>query len=995
MVYAQYVLFIQLINSSNYKIVKRIIGFTCFWLLTLFLSYSQQVKIEGVVTDAITTEPLIGVNIFEQDNRLKGTITDFDGNYTITLEPNSVIVFRYVGFQDTSFIVSQSGTFNIAMKTAAMDLNTVVVSASRRKEKILDAPAAISVIDSKKLERKAAVNTQDYLKDVSGVHIIKSGIQGGTPTVRGLGGYYSSNLMTLVDNRSAQVPNFRTNNFSLISTSTDDIDRIEVLKGPASALYGPNTSEGVVHMITKSPIDFQQTKFSVGLGMRSKIDGPIEIVEEDDPKYDAEDFTERLIGTIGIRHAGLFPTKREKFKAGYKISTGFFRGLDWKYNDPNDPDQVVKYIPTSDGIIPVRANGTPLTQEEIDRGETGSLVDNDRNETITKWNVDGRMDFRIRDDLEIVFAGGFSISDGIDMTPIGGLQQIGWRYSYFQTRLLWKNFFIQGYGNMSNSGDSYYLPTGGLLTDNSKYYGLQLQHFWEPISQLKLTYGLDAFFTRVNTNYTLNGRFEDVDNVNEIGAYLQADYDIHPKLTLLAASRIDYHNQTKKPVVSPRAAILYKPGTGQNLRLTFNRAFRNAGTSAYFIDVRQAEFPTGIGIRALGTQEDGFQYSYANNPYYEQQLLPQFRSPFSNDQFAYLNVGDKSINNAGWQGVLDAIVGELPKQFGFNGTLPAEITGLIDGMISALMPSDMSDVDHVVKDFNGTLRQFEDSDWKELKDISALKPVITYSYEAGYKGLVAKMLMVSLDVYKTDHKNYIAPVTFVTPAVLLDPEQVLDKVAPFLTDALANPDNQIYKDLLNVLLDQNSNLGGNNNGNPIDELLPFLDQAFNNLPIGAITPEQANGSEMLLVTRNIGDVSVYGLEAGLTAYLNKNVSVNGFYSWVDKDSIPLPEAQFGFVALNAPKHRFSVGANYFIEKIGLNIGTRFNWQSSFPVNSGNFKGTVNAYHEMDLDLSWTPPSFESVNVTLSISNLYNNVQQHFIGSPQIGMMSMVRASYTL
>jgi len=461
------------------------------------------------------------------------------------------------------------------------------------------------------------------------------------------------------------------------------------------------------------------------------------------------------------------------------------------------------------------------------------------------------------------------------------------------------------------------------------------------------------------------------------------------------ASRVDYHNQTKKPIVSPRAAFLYKPGTGQNIRVTFNRAFRNAGTSSYFIDVKQAEFPTGVGIRALGTQEGGFQYSYANNPYYGEQMLPQFRSPYGSDEYSYLNVGDRSINNAGWQGVLDAIVSELPKQFGFSAALPEAVDGLIFEMISSLMPSDMSDVDHVVKDFNGTVRQFEDSDWFDLSDIEAIKPVITYSYEAGYKGVIAKFLMLSVDFYKTDHKNYLAPVTFVTPAVLLDPDQVMGKVAPFITEALADPENQIYKELLNTLLDQNNSLGGNGNGNPLDELLPFLDQAFNSLPIGAITPEQATGSEMLLVTRNIGDVSVYGLETGITAYLSENIRLNGFYSWVDKDSIAVPEAQFGFVALNAPKHRFSVGGSYNIESIGLNIGARFNWQSGFPVNSGNFKGTVSPYHEMDLDLSWTPPKNEHINVTLSISNLYSNVHQHFIGSPQIGMMSNLKASYTL
>ncbi|MEZ5002205.1 MAG: TonB-dependent receptor [Chitinophagales bacterium] len=971
------------------------VGLLFLLITTAWNTFSQELTISGTVTDAELAEPLIGVNIFDPNNRIKGTTTDFDGNYTLTVDKGSTIIFRYVGFRDTSLVVNASGKINIEMIAASMDLNTVVVSASRRKEKILDAPAAISIIDSRKIESKAAINTQDFLKDVSGVHIIKSGIQGGTPTVRGMGGYLTSNLMTLIDNRSAQVPNFRNNDFSLISTSVDDIERIEVLKGPASALYGPNTSEGVVHMITKSPIGHQQTKFTVGMGVRSAIDGPIAIANEEDPKYDAQDITERLIGSLAVRHAGLIHFQNKRLKAGYKLSSGFFRGLDWKYDDPNDPEKVVKYIPTANGIIPLKANGQPLSEAEMAAGQTGALVDNERNEVITKWNIDTRFDFRIGEELEIVTAAGFNISDGIMMTPIGAAQQIGWKYSYFQTRVLWRNFFVQGYGNFSNSGDSYYLPTGGRLIDRSRYYAFQAQHFWQPLQQLKFTYGLDAFFTRANTNYTLNGRFEDMDDVNELGVYLQGDYEIHPRLKILMASRIDYHNQSKTPVVSPRAAILYKPGTGHNLRVTFNRAFRNAGTSAYFVDVRQASFPTGIGIRALGTQSDGFQYSYAVNPNFENQLLPQFRSPFNGDEYAYLNVGDKSINNAGWQGILDAIVSELPKQLGFNGDLPPVFNDLVNDMIGALLPSDMSDVDQVVKDFNATYREFVESDWQNLQDISALKPVVTYSYEAGYKGLIANFLMLSVDFYKTDHKNFLAPVTFVTPGVLLDPEQVSAKVNPYLSAALNDPANEVYKTLLVTLLDRNRGLGGNFNGDPLDELLPFLEQAFNNLPIGTITPQQATGSEMLLVTRNIGDVSVYGLEGVVTAYITKQARIDAYYSWVDKDSIVVPGAQFGYVALNAPKHRFSIGGGYNFEKIGLNVGARFNWQAGFPVNSGNFVGHVPAYHEMDVDLSWTPPTYDKVNITLSVSNIYNNVHQHFIGSPEIGMLSVLKASYTL
>lgn len=955
---------------------------------------AQDFEVSGSVFDGQTDEPLIGVNIFSETNRLHGATTDFDGNFTMTATAGMRLVFRYVGYMDTVITVQGTSVLQVGMKPATLDLNTVVVSASRRKEKILDAPAAIEVVGSKRLEGRAAVSPQDYLKDISGVHIIKSGIQGGTPSVRGFGGYYTSYVMTLVDNRSAQVPNFRTNTFSLLSAATADLDRIEVLKGPASALYGPNTSEGVVHFITQSPIDHPKTTFSAGIGVRSAIKDTLKVRDPNDPRFDSRDITERFIGTIEIRHADTIRSKRPNLRTGYKVSTSFFRGLDWKYNDLNEPETFIKYIPSKDGIIPLDGVGDPLTPEQIEAGVQGHREENERDETTTRFSLDSRLDFRIGKDTELIFAGGFAVSSGIDMTPIGGLQQVNWRYSYFQTRLLWKDLFIQGYANISHSGDSYYLPTGGILVDRSKYYALQAQHSWEPMAQLKFVYGIDAFFSRADTRYTLNGRYEDVDQVNETGAYIQGDFKIHPRFTIVGATRLDYHNVIGKVFVSPRAAVLYKPATGQNLRLTFNRAFRTPGVGTYFIDVRQAELPTGIGIRALGTPNTGFQYSFAANPYYENEVLPQFRSPFGSDPFAYYNVGDQSLNDAGWQGILDAIKSELPKQFGLNEPIPV-LDQLVDDMIASLLPEGIGQVDHIVKDLNSTTRSFQPSDWKNLRDIDGLKPVITYSYEFGYKGLLANFLMVSVDFYKTDHKNYIAPITFVTPGVLLDADQVLGEIGPTLEANLNDPDNALYNALLINLLDRNAALGGNNNGQAYDELSGFIHQAVSNLPIGTVTLQQANGPEMLLVSRNIGDVSVYGLEAGLTAYLSKNINLSGYYSWVDKDSIPLPGASYGFVALNAPKHRFSVGGSYKIEQIGLTLGARFNWQAGFPVNSGNFVGRVEPYHEMDVDLAWSPVFRENLQLTLSLSNVYNHVHQHFVGSPEIGMMAMFKASYTL
>ncbi|HQO31972.1 MAG TPA: hypothetical protein PK534_07195, partial [Chitinophagales bacterium] len=88
--------------------------------------------------------------------------------------------------------------------------------------------------------------------------------------------------------------------------------------------------------------------------------------------------------------------------------------------------------------------------------------------------------------------------------------------------------------------------------------------------------------------------------------------------------------------------------------------------------------------------------------------------------------------------------------------------------------------------------------------------------------------------------------------------------------------------------------------------------------------------------------------------------------------------------------------NYFVEKIGLNVGVRMNWSAGYPVLSGNFVGRVNPTHDMDLDLSYTPKFLNNkYNVTVSLTNIYNRKQQYFVGSAVQGMMGMVKMSYTL
>lgn len=963
-----------------------------------FFSLGQQVlekksnkefTIKGKVTDKETKEELIGVNIFVENDKLKGTISDFEGNFSLKVNEGDIVIFRYVGFQDYIYTAVGDADLKIDMGTEAQVLNTIVVSASRRKEKILDAPASITLIDASTIEKKATSDVGDHLKNISGVYMQKTGINSGSPSMRGFSGYFTTDVLTITDYRIAKLPNTGLTQYQMLTTSDDDIDRIEVLRGPAAALYGPNASNGVIHIITKSPIDQQRMKVSVGIGFRQKIKGPLAIESDVKNRYDEDYLFKRGIYTLSAYLADTIHSKNPKLKLGYKISAKYFRALDWKYNDPSEPDEIIKFKASSEDIHYLRSDLT------IDPNGKGDLVKNGRDEQINNGMVDARFDIRYNEDINLVINGGYSLSNGVIASPVGALQNEGWKYYYAQTRFSWKDLFAQFYMNGNNSGNSFFVPVGGMYVDHSKMYGLQLQHASTFLKRIFLIYGFDGFWNRPDTEGSVNGKNEDKDNLDEYGIYFQGNYKLHPRFDITFASRLDYNTVNKKVIFSPKLALSYKPGTGQNLRFTFNRAFKNPGIAGYFVDAKQAEIPQGIQVRNIGTPRDGLHYSFANNPYYGGQLLPQFRSPYGTTNNTYYNVGDGSINNAAWNGIKNAIKSQFLMQFGFDPN--SSLAVLADGLINALAPATIpNSIEHEVKNLNTTTREFdENTTWKKTKDIPGLKPTITYSYELGYKGLLFKILGLSLDVYRTDFKDFIAPVTMTTPTVQFNADQLLDYVGPLILANYNNPDNAIIKSVLDGLLDTRADLGGNGNGSGSDELLALFKKAVSNLPIGVITTQETNGPNMLLITRNIGDLTIYGVDFGANAYLSKNIVLSTNYSWISRDSVALDDAVFSYVALNSPKHKLNIGLNYNIEKVGLNFGVRFQYNSGFPVNSGNFIGYQKATHDMDLDISYTPKFLkDKFNVAVSIQNLYSHKQQRLIGSPIIGTTGVMKLSYT-
>jgi outer membrane receptor for ferrienterochelin and colicins len=951
---------------------------------------NKEFTVRGKIVDKKTKEPLIGVNIFVETDKLKGTVTDFDGNYELKANEGEVIVFTYLGLKEEKLTINESQSFDLEMEEEGNIMDEIVVSVGRRKEKSLDAPASIVSVDAAAIKNKAGLGVTDYIKNSSGVQILQTGVQGGQPSVRGFSGYFTSDVMSLTDNRVAKLPNTGLNMYQMMTTTDADIERIEILKGPAAALYGPNANQGVIHILTKSPLKYQEIKFWTTIGARVKIKDTLTDINRLNPKFDYDKFTERMLFSAGFYVGDTIHSKNPNVKMGIKVSGQLFTGHDWRYSDLFDPASVIKFKASGDTIYYERPDGS------YDPNGRGVAVENERDEKILNGQVDARYDIQIKEDFNIVLAGGVNVSNGIIPSPVGAMQNKNWTYSWAQARFTWKNLFVQAYMNGNNSRNTFFVPVGGRYVDKSHMYSVQAQHSSELFKKrVNLVYGFDAFFTRPNTDGTLNGKYEDSDAIDEYSVYLQGDYKLHPRFSVVVATRLDYNTAVKKLLFSPKVALVYKPGTGHNLRFTFNRAFKNPASAAYYVDVKQGEIPQGIQVRNIGTPNTGFNYSFNANPNYGGEVLPQYLSPYgTSGQFH--DVGDASFNATGWDGILTAIRG----QFGLRADIEenSPILPIVNLVVNSIIPQTIpNDINQVVKNLNTGKQLFESNNdrWKKTQDISKLKATTTYTYELGYKGVIGKMFGLQVDVYRTDYKDYLAPVQLLTPAVMFDDAQLMDYLSPRIIQNYNNL-NPLVQLAMNAFLDQSAKFGGNNNGTASDEFVSLIRQAVQNLPIGVITPKEAGGPNMLLVTRNIGDVSVYGVDFNSNLYLPKGISLSANYSFVDKDSVVVDSAPLGYVALNSPKHRVNAGVNYTAEKIGLNVGVKFKWAAGYPVLSGNFIGRQAATHDMDLDISYTPKFMKDhYNITVSLSNLYNRKQQYFIGAPVMGLMGICKMTYTL
>ncbi len=252
-------------NNSNW-FQRGLLG-AVMLLLSVSMVFAQDVTISGTVTGAEDGMPIPGVSVVEKGTT-NGTITDIDGNYSITAPTGAVVAFSFVGMTAQEFTVGAQSTINVALKPDAISVDEVVVTALGIKREKKSLAYSASELGSENLAEARESNVMNSLTGrVAGVNVSQSATgEGGSTrvTIRG-NSFISGNNQPLVvvdgvpmDNLGASTDDTWGNRSidygnGLSEVNTDDIETMSVLKGPAaSALYGSRAGNGVILITTKS-----------------------------------------------------------------------------------------------------------------------------------------------------------------------------------------------------------------------------------------------------------------------------------------------------------------------------------------------------------------------------------------------------------------------------------------------------------------------------------------------------------------------------------------------------------------------------------------------------------------------------------------------------------------------------------------------------------------------------------------------------------------------
>lgn len=476
--------------------------------------------------------------IFVEGTKL-GTSTDHTGHYMlIDLPPGThILVAKSVGYEsvrDTITVVKgQTREVNFALAEETMAINEVVITGTKTFKRQTDSPVIVNILDAKSLNLVQATNISEGLRFQPGLRV-ETDCQTCNYTqlrMNGLGGSYSQ---ILINGRPVFSP--LTGLYGMEQIPANMVERIEVVRGGGSALYGSSAIGGTVNIITRIPAeagyDFSVTGQRIDGGSNDLvISGNINMLTHKRNAGAAIFINKRdrqAYDHNGDHFSELPELKNNSFGANLFFKPSFNQKLELSFSS----------------LYEYRYGG-----EEVDKPAYQAQQSEERTHHVFMGGLDYQIDFNDnRSSFITYFAGQYTERDhytGIFPDDPAAVQ-----------------------AHLEN-------PPYGFTENTTLQVGTQFNHRLTSFlgGSNNLTVGAEYVFDDVLDTIPAYQYVTDQETRTAAG-FAQSDWDILPSLNLLTGIRIDKHNLVDKAIVSPRVSLLYKYRSSTQFRFTWGTGFR-------------------------------------------------------------------------------------------------------------------------------------------------------------------------------------------------------------------------------------------------------------------------------------------------------------------------------------------------------------------------------------------------------------------------------------
>lgn len=539
-----------------------------FILFAILLFYSsldlfcQTATISGKINSS-NDEPVISATV-QIIGTTKGTYTNSYGQFIINEIPvgSQSLKFSSVGYKDTTVILDVKQGKNeviIVLQESNISFDEVVVTGTRTAKRRTDSPVIVNLIDSKDLDHVVAINLSEGLKYQPGLRV-ETDCQTCNYTQLRMNGLQGGYSQILVNSRPIFSP--LTGLYGLEQIPVNMIERIEVVRGGVSALYGSSAIGGTVNVITKIP---SENSYNITNTLQSIRGNTLDNILSANATVINENETAGATFFMSNRNRGTYDANGDNYSELPELKDNSFgTNLFYQLNDYQ------KLSLSLSSINEYRYGG-----EMVDGPAHLAKQSEERTHNVFIGSMDYQIDFNNYKNTLVFYYGG----QKTDREHFTGIIP--------DSEEELENYVL----------DSPY-GTSDVVTHQG---GFQLNNrlddfiYGNAVMSIGAEYIYDDVYDIIESyNYLID------QTTTDIGAFFQYDWEIEPELNLLTGFRIDKHNLVDKAIISPRVSILYKWKETTQIRLGWGTGFR--APQAFDTDMHIAF--AGGGVSRISLADD-------------------------------------------------------------------------------------------------------------------------------------------------------------------------------------------------------------------------------------------------------------------------------------------------------------------------------------------------------------------------------------------------------